>query len=152
MLDQRRRRWAGVVQMLYKCFVFAGYSILIPIKLHIFCGTQWRHSVKTRLYKTPPPYFIVLASSVKIKEVKVIEFHRIDNHDQNLTFLARWSTLDVRFWHYVDVRSWSLMSVSALSFSAGADFSMPKRSDSDVCRRQILTSTDGPRTWTVKYL
>ena len=23
MLDQRRRRWAGVVQMLYKCFVFA---------------------------------------------------------------------------------------------------------------------------------
>ena len=26
MLDQRRRRWADVVQMLYKCFVFAGYS------------------------------------------------------------------------------------------------------------------------------
>ena len=24
MVDQRRRRWAGVVQMLYKCFVFAG--------------------------------------------------------------------------------------------------------------------------------
>ena len=24
MLDQRRRRWAGVVQMLYKYFVFAG--------------------------------------------------------------------------------------------------------------------------------
>ena len=24
MLDQRRRRWADVVQMLYKCFVFAG--------------------------------------------------------------------------------------------------------------------------------
>ena len=24
MLDQRRRRWAGVVQMLYRCFVFAG--------------------------------------------------------------------------------------------------------------------------------
>ena len=23
MLDQRRRRWADVVQMLYKCFVFA---------------------------------------------------------------------------------------------------------------------------------
>ena len=29
------------------------------------------------IYKTPPPYFIVLASSVKIKEVKFIEFHRI---------------------------------------------------------------------------
>ena len=24
MLGQRRRRWAVVVQMLYKCFVFAG--------------------------------------------------------------------------------------------------------------------------------
>ena len=24
MLDQRRRRWADVVQMLYKCFVLAG--------------------------------------------------------------------------------------------------------------------------------
>ena len=33
-----------------------------------------RHSVKTRLYKTPPQYFIVLASSVKTKEVKVIDF------------------------------------------------------------------------------
>ena len=29
------------------------------------------------LYKTPPPYFIVLASSVKTNEVKVIEFRRI---------------------------------------------------------------------------
>ena len=28
MLDQRRRRWAAVVQMLYKCFVFAGIIIL----------------------------------------------------------------------------------------------------------------------------
>ena len=24
MLDKRRRRWANVVQMLYKCFVFPG--------------------------------------------------------------------------------------------------------------------------------
>ena len=34
--------------------------------------------MKTRLYKNPPPYFIVLASSVKTKEVEVIEFHRIE--------------------------------------------------------------------------
>ena len=27
MLDQRQRRWADVVQMLYKCFVFAGRVI-----------------------------------------------------------------------------------------------------------------------------
>ena len=26
MLDQRRRRWAGVVQLLYKCFVFVGIT------------------------------------------------------------------------------------------------------------------------------
>ena len=29
MLDQRRRRWADVVQMLYTCFVFAGYRVII---------------------------------------------------------------------------------------------------------------------------
>ena len=34
-------------------------------------------SVKTKLYNTPPTYFIVLASSVKILEVKAIEFHHI---------------------------------------------------------------------------
>ena len=28
MLDQRRRRLAGVVQMLYKCFVFAGQFVV----------------------------------------------------------------------------------------------------------------------------
>ena len=27
MLDQRRSRWADVVQMLYKCFVFAGEDV-----------------------------------------------------------------------------------------------------------------------------
>ena len=43
----------------------------------LFCETQWRHSVKTRLYKTPPLYSIVFARSVKTKEVMVIEFHRI---------------------------------------------------------------------------
>ena len=28
MLDQRRRRWADVVEMLYKCFMFAGIASL----------------------------------------------------------------------------------------------------------------------------
>ena len=28
-LDQRRRRWADVVQVLYKCFVFAGCNPLV---------------------------------------------------------------------------------------------------------------------------
>ena len=45
MLDQRRRRWADVVQMLYKYFVFVGYADAhnctvrytvhyLPFKLH----------------------------------------------------------------------------------------------------------------------
>ena len=60
--------------------------ILHPLPHTPFCETQWRHSVKTRLYKNPPPYFIVLASSVKTKEVEVIEFsklnpQRIENQD-----------------------------------------------------------------------
>ena len=34
--------------------------------------------MKTRLFKNPPPpYFIVLASSVKTQDVEVIEFHKI---------------------------------------------------------------------------
>ena len=42
MLDQRRRRWADFVQMLYKCFVFAGHprkdeaSPFIPVIYHRF--------------------------------------------------------------------------------------------------------------------
>ena len=32
MLDQRRRRWADVLQMLYKSFVFAGRAYL-----HEYC-------------------------------------------------------------------------------------------------------------------
>ena len=31
MLDQRRRRWAGVVQMLYKCVVFAGIISIVSV-------------------------------------------------------------------------------------------------------------------------
>ena len=50
-----------------------------PLPHTSFCETQWRHSVKTRLYKNPPPYFIVLANSVKTKEFEVIEFHRLSS-------------------------------------------------------------------------
>ena len=83
---KRLRRWSKIVKMLYKCFVFARhcrrwqpiseYSVkrsdvtrwkqgyITPLPHTSFCETQWRHSVKTKLYKTPPPYVIVLASSV----------------------------------------------------------------------------------------
>ena len=33
MLDQRRRRWADVVQMLYKCFVFVGKALITYLSL-----------------------------------------------------------------------------------------------------------------------
>ena len=42
--------------------------------------------LKKRLYKNPPPYFTVLASSVKTKEVKVIEFHRIFGYVQKVLY------------------------------------------------------------------
>ena len=29
MLEQRRRRWADIVQLLYKCFVFAGVAAVL---------------------------------------------------------------------------------------------------------------------------
>ena len=51
--------------------------MIFIIQYHVFCKTQWRHSVKTSLYKSAPAYFIVLPSSVKTKEVKVIEFHSV---------------------------------------------------------------------------
>ena len=35
MLDQRRRRWAEVVQMLHKCFVFAGD---VPRRTFLYCN------------------------------------------------------------------------------------------------------------------
>ena len=48
-----------------------------PLPHTSFCETQWLHSGKSRLYKNPPSDFIVLASSVKTKEVELIEIHRI---------------------------------------------------------------------------
>ena len=40
------------------------------------------YSVKSMLYKTPPPYFILLAIPVKTLEVKAIEFHIIGKRGQ----------------------------------------------------------------------
>ena len=59
------------------------WSIIIP-KGGIFPTTN------KVILKKPPPYFIVLASSVKTKEVEVIGFHRI----LNLTFcrFIRWQS------------------------------------------------------------
>ena len=58
MLDQRRRRWADVVQMLYKCFVFAGnpvfsytlkcYHIVIHCEMRII-SFYWRNTMQGRI-------------------------------------------------------------------------------------------------------
>ena len=65
------------MQVRLKTFMHVQKTFM-QVRLKTFVHVQWRHSVKTRLYKNPPPYFIVLASSVETKEVEVIEFHRID--------------------------------------------------------------------------
>ena len=36
MLDQRRRRWADVVKMLYKCLVFAAQADFLSNIVHLF--------------------------------------------------------------------------------------------------------------------
>ena len=52
MLDQRRRRWADVVQMLYKCFVFVGmlfflliYTIHTRVVCHLVDGQYTTNTV-----------------------------------------------------------------------------------------------------------
>ena len=55
MLDQRRRCWADVVQMLYKCFVFAVSDVGASIHLH---GSQSVTSaveqITDRMHHFPP--------------------------------------------------------------------------------------------------
>ena len=43
-----------------------------PLPHTSFCETQWRHSVKTRLYNTPPLYFILWNAVTSLGENKVI--------------------------------------------------------------------------------
>ena len=43
-----------------------------PEITHVFCETQCRNSMKTRLYNTPPPYFILWNAVTSLGENKVI--------------------------------------------------------------------------------
>ena len=66
-----------------------GWNLFQPLGLAhcwtLLCEAQWRHLKpfwmgnrwKQGYVRSPPPYFIVSASSVKTKEVKAIKFHRI---------------------------------------------------------------------------
>ena len=49
MLDQRRRRWAVVVKMLYKCLVFINFAQIIEMKW----GFHIDHGLKVE--NLPPP-------------------------------------------------------------------------------------------------
>ena len=44
MLDQRLRRWANVVQMLYKCFVFTGLDPLSATAI-----TEWLYILSNNI-------------------------------------------------------------------------------------------------------
>ena len=68
--------WVGI---LWNAVTSLGENKVIyhPLPHTSFSETHWRHSVKSRLYKNPPPYFFVWDSSAKTKEVEVIEFHII---------------------------------------------------------------------------
>ena len=48
MLDQRQRRWAGVVQMLCKCFVFAGLQSICT--LHTSTVYPSKHGTLNQCY------------------------------------------------------------------------------------------------------
>ena len=54
--------------MNYKQFIYLTFTIYIIQ----FCETQWCLSVKTRLYNTPPPYFILWNAVTSLGENKVI--------------------------------------------------------------------------------
>ena len=55
MLDQRRRRWADVVKMLYKCLVFAGQADFQTLYIYSMLGQRRRRwpSVETALDQCP---------------------------------------------------------------------------------------------------
>ena len=61
---------------IYKmCLCLLGYDmhwVDCPL-LSLICETQWRHSVKRRLYNTPPPYFILWNAVTSLGENKGIQ-------------------------------------------------------------------------------
>ena len=66
--------------------------------------TRWKQS----LYKNPPPYLIVLASSVKTKGVEVIEYHRIVLLLWKYILIMKCSTST---WALIQQKFWSNLKV-----------------------------------------
>ena len=77
MLDQRRRRWADVVQMSYKCFVFAG-RLLLGVDLQRllandgWCLTTFAHRWPTVVW----PSFVSLVCSYEYSSFDTYGFQK----------------------------------------------------------------------------
>ena len=81
----------------YPNFWFYSYITPCPI-LHLWNAVTSLCENKVSLYKSPSPYFLVLTSSVKTKEVEVIKFHRIMSmKQQSFKYLCYWSKANMNF-------------------------------------------------------
>ena len=93
MLDQRRRRWANIVQMLNKCFVFAGMLPRVnPYSAEICLYKQWTPTCFLQI-----KFIInVLVSSVRFIWIPMLWVYGCCNS----IILSVWGpSLDVRLWH-----------------------------------------------------
>ena len=95
-----------------------------------FCETQWQDYIKN-----PPPYFIVLASSVKAKELDVIEFHRISwntlfystslIHGCAFTYSPRRPVFSYTLRYIVTVRELGCTDIARYRYSDESHYSRP---------------------------
>ena len=68
VLDQRRRRWADVVQMLYKCFVFAGDG-RGEHALFFLDDRRTQNVLFTHIRYTPPPRAMIHSRGPALPEL-----------------------------------------------------------------------------------
>ena len=81
MLDQRRRHWADVVQMLYKCFVFADLAGYIKtgkpstnfVSILHKCRRQWANIRLFRVKSLP----LLGYPLQKIKQFKILSIKHL---------------------------------------------------------------------------
>ena len=73
MLDQRRRRWAGVIQMLYKCFVFANIDPNCSNGNEI----KIRSEQSNRMFGKMRPRFMKIHRPISVY-IPIIEFHHVN--------------------------------------------------------------------------
>ena len=81
MLGQRCRRWTDVVQMLYKCFVLAGWGSSLIYGSYMYTGVIWIiaiiHSYRCYIYRgwrkgAPSPILGKMLSEVSLKFADIL--------------------------------------------------------------------------------